>query len=159
MFSRFSLPIIFASPEIVPSEALLLKYLARRDFPSTKQLLLTSRLKPGTSKYRLSPLFLRRLLPFVFAPLQLLCPRHRCQRYKPCYFENTANPKNLERSRVQNCEIHAMLFRNKVVQLFLLHHGSTLFSSKDASCDIYNTLPSMAAMADYGVDSNLEPPR
>ena len=70
-----------ASLELGTLDVLLLKYYARWAFPSTKQLLFPSRLKPGTSKHCLPPSSLRRVLPFVFAPLPLLPLRHCCLMY------------------------------------------------------------------------------
>ena len=58
-----------ASLKLGTSEALLLKYLVCRAFPSTKQQLFPLRLEPGTSKHRLSPLPSHRLLCSSFAPL------------------------------------------------------------------------------------------
>ena len=93
-----------ASLKLGTSEALLLKYLVCRAFPSTKQQLFPLRLEPGTSKHRLSPLPSHRLLCSSSAPL----PPPLLPMVLTLIYKNTADPKTPKRSSVQNCEFHVM---------------------------------------------------
>ena len=85
--------VIVNSAILGTTEALSLKHSARQASWYTKQLLFPSRLEPKLSKYRLPPSSLRHLLPFVFAPLPLLCLRHCCLRYLPQFLKIQLIPK------------------------------------------------------------------